>query len=102
MQGSAVDEGPGWEREADHHDGVKIRDRRYLFGLRPWAFFSLWFVLGTGVGALLENTPWWVRIAVLAPIGWSMPLYVGLMPVFRRRRRMLSEPNEHASGGQVS
>jgi hypothetical protein len=69
------------------HDAVRIRDDRYLFSLRPWAYFSLWFVLSIGLAALLEAAPWWVRVPLLAPIGWSLPVYLARMPWAARRQR---------------
>ena len=67
-----------------HPDPVKLRDDRYLFGLTPWAFFPLWLAAGVGISALVEDWPFWLGLLVKIPVGWSMPVYIVRMPVFRR------------------
>jgi hypothetical protein len=68
---------------------VKLRDRRYLFGLTPWAFFPLWLALGVGLSWSLDDAPLWLRIVVIGPISWTMPFYMARMPFVARiaRRR---------------
>ena len=63
---------------------MQLRHRRYLFELAPWAFFPLWLATGVGVSALVEDWPLWLGLLLRVPVGWSMPLYVVRMPVFRR------------------
>ncbi|MGY2127017.1 hypothetical protein [Blastococcus sp. SYSU DS0617] len=63
---------------------MRLRDPRYLFGVRPWVFFPAWFALGSTLGWLLDGAPVWLRLLVLAPVGWTMPFYVARMPWITR------------------
>ena len=76
---------------------MRIRDDRYLFHLSPWAFFPLWLAAGATLGWLLEDAPLWLAILILAPVAWTMPIYVAQMvvrvPFFARmtaRRRSVN------------
>jgi len=66
------------------HAAMKLRDDRFLFGLTPSVFFPLWAAAGVAVSALIEDWPLWPGLLVAVPVGWSMPVYVLRMPVFRR------------------
>lgn len=72
--------------------GVRLRDERYLFHLRPWAYFPLWFALGIGLGWILDAAPFWLRVLIIAPVGWTLPFYVARMPWVTRLGRWRRRP----------
>lgn len=63
---------------------MRLRDERYLFHLTPWVFFPVWLAAGVALGWLLEDAPFWLRVLIGAPVGWTMPFYMIRMPFFAR------------------
>jgi hypothetical protein len=63
---------------------VRLGDRRYLFGLTPWAYFPLWLAVLLGLSWILDEAPLWLRLVVIAPISWTLVIYILRMPNFAR------------------
>jgi hypothetical protein len=78
---------------------VRLRDERYLFHLTPLVFFPLWLAAGVALGWLLEDAPFWLRVLIGAPVGWTMPFYMVRMPFFMVRMPFFARMAERRRSG---
>jgi hypothetical protein len=91
----------------DDHALVRLNDDRYLFHLKPWVFFPLWFAVGAALGWLLEDAPLWLRLLIGIPVGWAMPAYIIWLIIrsprgerFAERRGRTAPPAEEAGSDE--
>jgi hypothetical protein len=56
-------------------------------------YFPLWFGLGSGLGWILDEEPFWLRALVIGPIAWTMPFYVARLPGFARSAERRRDPD---------